>query len=124
MFIEGEPLLERRDTSAHAAAETPAGARSAVVSSADLRPIHDALAADTAPPRLSVELEERIESLCARGRAAGMRIEEILVQLKSAWRELPGTPRFEALSHRDTRLDRVVTALIEHYFDTSTPDSR
>lgn len=88
-----------------------------IVSCEDLRTIRDALDHHTAVPRLSGELEARIASMCTRGRDAGLRVEELLIQIKRAWRELPGTPRFEALSHRDTRLDKVVTTLIERYFD-------
>ena len=91
-----------------------------VITCADVRPLHDAFdaagAAD-ATPELPRQLDAPIAALCTRARGAGLRIEEALVEVKRAWREIPGSQRFEAPSHRDARLDRIVTAFIAHYFE-------
>ena len=93
------------------------GTQAAVITCADVRPLRDALGDDAAASELPLEIAAPIGALCDRARGAGLRIEEVLVQVKRAWRELPGMPRYEALTHRDARLDRIVTSVIRRYYD-------
>ena len=117
MYARQGVIMEAQHEPGYGESATRGAPSADVVWFSELGVIRDALVEDGTSLQCPAHIEQRIAALCARGRDAGLRVEEVIVQLKRAWRQLPGTPRFEALSHRDGRLDRVVTALIEQYFD-------
>jgi hypothetical protein len=84
---------------------------------ADLRLVRDKLPPQPVRDALPNEVEVPLAEMCDRARLLGLRVEQLLVQVKQVWRELPGSQRFESHTHRDERLDRIVTALITKYYD-------
>jgi hypothetical protein len=90
-----------------------------VVSTADLREVRRALARG---PRRNADVAVPLRVVCERAHHAGIRAEQLLVQVKRAWRELPEVRRVESLATRDEELDDLVSALIEQFY--LMPDKR
>jgi len=88
-----------------------------VVSADDLRAVRAAL--PRALPRARAEraeVEVPLRAVCERAHRLGLRAEELLVQVKGLWRELPEARRVEALASRDEQLDVLVSLLIEEFY--------
>ena len=97
--------------------DQPRGERPPLVVSVDeLRALRSAPPAEVRSAGLADDVAVPLRAVCARAHRAGLRVEEVLVQVKQVWRELPEARRLEALASRDEQLDRIVTALIERFY--------
>jgi hypothetical protein len=80
--------------------------------------LHDVLRRHATAALSSAELRAAIRPMVRRARGGGATIEQLLVALKRAWAALPEA-RLADVAYADTprRLDRVVTLVIETYYE-------
>ena len=67
------------------------------------------------PPRDEAGFRRALRLMSEDAHRRGVRAEQVIVALKTAWRSLPEVHTLPA-GARDTVLDRVITMLIEEYY--------
>ena len=83
--------------------------------------LHDLLAQQRPENELKGDLRPALQEACDRARNDGLRVEELLLVLKDAWREQlerRGLPRIDT----DAVLARIVTACIDEYYHSPPPE--
>ena len=117
-------MIQRRYAEPAAPEQSGGERASSVISAEDLRALRAVLPSDARRAGIRADVEVPLRAVCARAHRSGLRVEQLLVLVKSAWRELPETRRVEALASRDEQLDSVITALIEQYYrDDGSPST-
>ena len=87
-----------------------------VGSDAAVSALRCALQAQLRDANSTAELRRAMRLVCAEARRAGVRVEQLLVILKTAWASVPEAWQSPRSGLRDDLLDQIVTMCIEEFY--------